>query len=661
MNGEPTQLLPALLTLAIYALIVPRLDRRRNGARTFVAALAGLLGIRYIGWRLAATVVPATGSALQVGWIWFCFAVELAAMAEMLVFLLMLSRTADRRQEADDHGRRLMATPPERWPSVDVLIPTYNEGPEVVEKTIVGARALDYPRFRVWVLDDGRRAWLAATCVRLGVGYLTRPDNRHAKAGNLNAGLARTKGELIAILDADFVPYRAFLKRTVGFFADPAIGIVQTPQHFYNRDPIQNNLLLQSVWPDEQRLFFDVMAPSRDAWNAAFCCGSCSVVRRAALLAIGGVPTPSVTEDLLTTLAMLRRGYLTRYLNEPLSAGLAPETTEAFFIQRQRWARGAIQSLYLPEGPFGPGLTPGQRLLFFPFSWIVQYPVRMMTILVPIVYLWSGLTPLVFADIDSLLDYQLPMLLGFMFGLRWLAPHHYVPLLSGASGLFATFRLLPAVLASLLRPFGHGFGVTPKGRLASGGRFDARTFVYAAGLGVATMVGLLVNTVPEWQPLETWSFFPVAAAWGFLNLVQLMLVMLICVEAPRRRREERFAFDEAATLAAAGVAVPCRLLSLSLAGALVRAAADVPGDSGAPVVLSIDGVGEVAGIRVGGDGGRLRIAFRPLPLPVRDALIVKLFTGAGHAPVAAADLPRLLAALARRAFGPGTADPSARA
>src|ERR1700726_620719 len=141
----------------------------------------------------------------------------------------------------------------------------------------------------------------------------------HAKAGNMNHGLKVSGGEFIAIFDADFVPYRQFLRRTVPFFQNSTIGIVQTPQHFFNNEPVQSNLGIERVWPDEQRLFFDEMAASRDAGAVRFCCGSCSIARRRALEAIGGIPTESITEDLLTTLAMLNKGYKTRYLNERLS------------------------------------------------------------------------------------------------------------------------------------------------------------------------------------------------------------------------------------------------------------------------------------------------------------------------------------------------------
>ena len=195
------------------------------------------------------------------------------------------------------------------------------------------------------MLDDGRRAWLKSYCDEKGVGYLTRPNNSHAKAGNINHAVPLTDGDYIAIFDADFIPQRQFLMRTMGFFEDSKIGIVQVPHAFYNNDPLQTNLALQKSLPDDQRFFFEAIMPSRDAWDAAFCCGSNAVIRRKALNEVGAaLPTGSITEDMLLTLAMLRKGYITRYLCESLAYGLAPESLSAFFVQRQRWARGERKS-----------------------------------------------------------------------------------------------------------------------------------------------------------------------------------------------------------------------------------------------------------------------------------------------------------------------------
>src|SRR5687767_14948681 len=199
---------------AVYVL-GPLLPLKRRWARLLIFAVVWLIIARYLDWRLFETVLPARGAWYEIGWIWLCFAVELLAIADQLLLYIMFLRPTDRREEANAHEMGLRALAPEQLPSVDVFIPTYNEPIEVLEKTIVGALCLDYPKVSVWVLDDGRRPWLKAFCEAKGAGYLTRPDNRHAKAGNINHALAYTSGEFIALFDADFVPQRNFLMRTL--------------------------------------------------------------------------------------------------------------------------------------------------------------------------------------------------------------------------------------------------------------------------------------------------------------------------------------------------------------------------------------------------------------------------------------------------------------
>src|SRR3984957_18625289 len=353
---------PLIFVLAGIYLLGPMLPLSRSWARTSVFVVVWLVVARYLSWRFFDTVVPADGDWYEVGWVYFCFAVEALALFDALILYLTFLRTSDRRAEADSHEARLRALAPGQLPPVDVYVPTYNEPMEVLEKTITGVLCLDYPNFRAWVLDDGRRPWVKAFCEAKGVGYLTRPNNAHAKAGNINHALTKTSADFVAIFDADFIPHRNFLMRTIGFFADPSIGVVQVPHAFYNYDPTQSSLALQKALPDDQRFFFDAVMPSRDGWNAAFCCGSNSVTRRAALRSIGDVlPTESITEDMLFSITLLRNGYITRYLCERLAIGLAPEGLKAFFVQRRRWARGAMQILYLAAGPLGRNLTVMQR------------------------------------------------------------------------------------------------------------------------------------------------------------------------------------------------------------------------------------------------------------------------------------------------------------
>ena len=414
---------PLIFVFATIYVLGPVPPLSHSWARASIFVVVWLVVARYLSWRFFSTVVPAQGDWYEVGWVYFCFAVEALALFDAFILYLAFLRTSDRSAEADAHDARLRALPSDKLPLVDVYIPTFNEPMEVLEKTITGVLCLDYPNFNAWVLDDGRRPWVKAFCEAKGVGYLTRPNNAHAKAGNINHALTKTSADFVAIFDADFIPQRNFLMRTIGFFADPSIGVVQVPHAFYNYDPTQSSLALQKALPDDQRFFFDAVMPSRDGWNAAFCCGSNSLTRRAALRSIGDVlPTESITEDMLFSITLLRNGYITRYLCERLAIGLAPEGLKAFFVQRRRWARGAMQILYLAAGPLGRDLTLMQRLLFLPTHWLSQSLMLMLVIIAPLVFLWTGVLPLVNVTTETILYYQLPMMLAVAGGIWAFAP-----------------------------------------------------------------------------------------------------------------------------------------------------------------------------------------------------------------------------------------------
>jgi cellulose synthase (UDP-forming) len=621
---------PLALVVAVIYLIAPVLPMKETWARRLVFAAVWLVVLRYLAWRLFETVLPASGSAMQLAWIWLCFSIELMALGDALILYLGFLRTTDRRAEADRHEVRMRAVPPERLPSVDVYIPTYNEPLDVVEKSIVGALSLDYPNLAVWVLDDGRRPWLKEFCAAKGVGYITRGSNAHAKAGNINHALRQTDAEFVAIFDADFIPQRDFLMRTMGFFEDPKVGIVQVPHAFYNHDPMQANLALRKSLPDDQRFFFEAIMPSRDGWDAAFCCGSNSVTRRAAMRAVGdALPTDSITEDMLLSLVLLRQGYVTRYLCERLAFGLAPESITAFFVQRQRWARGAMQMLYLPEGPLGRDLRFMHRLMFLPTHWLTQSLTLLMSILAPLVFLWTGLAPLVNVTLESVVHYLVPMMLAIVGGITAFAPGLYFPLAAQVLGTFQSFKLLPTVLQTMVQPRGHLFKVTPKGSDAAGAGYESGIFWTTFGLMLLTLFGLAINTMPDWHIVEQMSLLPMVAIWGAINIGVLFLVCMMCLQAPIRRGEERFEVDEPVWLRDAGGSLTIgRVMNVSLSGAGIALdvapdRAIMPGDQ---MRLFLKGVGFLTGTVARAGGSFLGLHF-DLPSSVeRDLLIRKIFT-----------------------------------
>ena len=609
-------------------LLGPILPLSRTWARAAVFAAVWLIIGRYLAWRLFTTVLPAHGPWHQVAWLWICFTIELLALADALILYIIFLRRSDRGAEADRHEARLRSSPPHALPGVDVLIPTYSEPLDVLEKTITGALCLDYPNFKVWVLDDGRRTWLKEFCEAKGVGYLTRPDTAHAKAGNINHALTKTDADFVAVFDADFIPQRRFLMRTMGFFSDPKIGVVQVPHAFYNRDLMQTNLALRKSLPDDQRFFFESIMPSRDAWDAAFCCGSNSVTRRAALRTIGGtLPTQSLTEDMLLSLMMLREGYITRYLCERLAVGLAPESIKAFFVQRRRWARGAMQILYLTAGPFGSRLSFAQRLFFLPTHWLTQALLLLMSIISPLVFLWTGLAPLINVTTQSVLYYLVPMVLAVVGGIWVFAPRQYFPLVAQVLGTFQSFKVLPAALATLLRPVGHVFSVTPKGSAAVKSGYDYGIFWTAASLMALTSVGLLVNTWPEWRIVTQLSLLPMVAFWSSINVVVLFLVCMLALQAPVRRTEERFALNEQVQIiGASGALSNATIGNISLSGASLVVDRSINAKVGERIRLFIAEVGFVAAIVTRGYEKELGVQFDLPASTERDLLIRKLFT-----------------------------------
>ena len=627
--------LPLFYVLGI-AWLLPQDWRSRPGRRMIETGIILSLAVivaRYLYWRVTVTVWPVEGLNAQSVFIWSLFVVECVSWLDATALFLALSRRVDRSPEADRGESGLRAADPADLPHVDVFIATYNEGLEVLEKTIIGAISLDWPRERlhVHVLDDGRRDWLRDYCAEMGVNHITRDNNAHAKAGNINAAIGRTSAEYILVLDADFVPQWNFLYRAIGLFDDPRVGIVQIPHNFFNADPMQNNLRITGKLPDDQRLFFDAIMPGRDGWDCAFCCGSNGIIRRSAILqAGGGLPTGSITEDMLLTMVMLRHGFVTRYLNERLAVGLAAESLQAFFVQRTRWARGAMQILFLRDGPFGPGLGPVQRLLFLPTHWLTQSLSQLAAMATPAIYLWTGLLPLINADLDAVLSYQATAILGTITALRLLCPGEYHPLASSVHGVLQAFRLLPTVVVTLFKPFGHAFKVTPKGRDAADGvHVDGFTVRLALGIVLMTGLGLLMNANYNLRIIDGGSLVPVVAFWSVWNMVVLVIVSTIAITPPMARAEERFPLNEVCRFHTEHAVWSGDIRDLSLNGINFEVhddyGPDLPGAE-SWLVIDIAGVGSLPAIVRRQTGTSIGCQFALDQPALRQRLIRRLFT-----------------------------------
>ncbi|MFL5503711.1 MAG: glycosyltransferase [Gemmatimonadaceae bacterium] len=278
--------------------------------------------------------------------------------------------------------------------AVDVFITCFDEPLEVLRRTALGARAIRYPH-RTYMLDDGKRDEVKAMTEALGIGYIRRAGNENFKAGNLNHAFSVTRGEFILQLDADHVPLPNILDKLLGYFEDPKVAFVQSPQDFYNTDSFAHivNEEGRSLW-EENRIFFSLLQPGKDTWNAAFFCGSCGVLRRKAFDEIGGFSTKTVTEDMETSIVLHGRGWKSVYHGETLAYGLAPASAYAYHVQRLRWGQGSMQILRRLNPITYPGLTIPQRLAYLSATWTyLDGAQKLIFYLSPVVFFLTGWLP----------------------------------------------------------------------------------------------------------------------------------------------------------------------------------------------------------------------------------------------------------------------------
>jgi cellulose synthase (UDP-forming) len=178
-------------------------------------------------------------------------------------------------------------------------------------------------------------------------------------------------------------------------------------------------------------------------------------------------------------------------------------------------------------------------VLFFPTDWLVQTPVRLFAVLVPIIFLWTGLAPLEHADLPELISYQIPVLVAHMGLMMWLSGGRYLPFLSAGFSLLLSFRLVPTIVATLIKPFGAPFRVTPKGSGAARG-VDHWSRGCAMFLLILTVLGLVFNARPETQLIADPDHRAAAFFFSVLNAGALVLAILAGRDRSRPRMAERF-------------------------------------------------------------------------------------------------------------------------
>ena len=636
--------------------------------RYSAAVLCIALTVRYFYWRVLFSL-PHHQNLLQDVWAYAFLLVEVGALLSLVLTCFFLSRTVSRTATADaGHTSPLLSAP------TDVFVATYNEAYEILERTLVAALAINHPDLRVWLLDDGDRSWARELAESLGVGYVARHKGKHAKAGNVNNGLKQAlstgrRPEFFLLLDADFAANRAILRRTLPLFEDPTIGIVQTPQHFFNPDPVQSNLFCSSVWPDEQRFFFNSLLPSKDAWGAAFCCGTSAVFRVAAFEAAGGMATETVTEDMLTTFKFGEFGFRTVFLNERLSLGLSPESITDFVSQRSRWCLGAIQQIYTRWSSVGRGrVSIINRLSFLDgiLYWIFGASYKLMLLAAPTLWWLTG-TSAIHASLGDIAFWMGPMVTANFIYMAYLSDKRSLPIISDVTQVLTAFVICRTVATALIRPFGRPFKVTAKGLSTTGVTIQWRLLWPFAAMASVGVIGMLLN-VGRFSMTHGDAGYTMSVVWTVMNTIVLALAALTCVEVPHRRRDERFSVDEAASVhlvsisdacngSASSYSIDCTIQDLSLGGAAIRCSSGWRELCGPANLLLAGGDDEphlsLPFTVVKRSGDLLTVNFHTETW-IRHALIRKLFTGAYHKEVESISALTVFRSLARTLFSSGT-------
>ncbi|MBI5814187.1 MAG: UDP-forming cellulose synthase catalytic subunit [Nitrospinae bacterium] len=511
--------------------------------------LSAFLSIRYLLWRTFETLYytgPFDFIALTLLYMAECHAISLH------IFSIFIN--------INPLKRKLLKAPLEgaELPTVDVFVPTYTEADDIIKITVTAATQMKYPadKLRVHIIDDGstiaRRnnpktsadAWERYYTMRriadeLGVNYITRETNSHAKAGNINHALTKTGAELVLVLDCDHVPTQDMLENTVGvFMKDEKVFLVQTPHFFINPTPVEKQLEGVAEVSVENDMFFRLIHSGLDFWNSSYFCGSAAVLRRKHLNEIGGLSTKTITEDAETSLLLHEKGYQSVYVNHPMVCGLSPETFSDYVIQRTRWAQGMIQMFIMMNVLTLKGLSAAQKLCYFNMSFFWFFGVaRFIFYVTPPLYLLFGLK-VYHASMGQIISYAVPYVFSTILVMDYLYGKVRKPFFSEIYESVQALFLIPAILSVLINPRHPTFKITPKGRTIEE--------KYLNPLAAPFFIVVAINLISIPFAVYTWFEFPlfrsvvvVTSVWCLFNIFLALVSLGAFWEKKQVRRYHR--------------------------------------------------------------------------------------------------------------------------
>jgi len=391
------------------------------------------------------------------------------------------------------------ATDLESYPPVAIIVSSFKEPLDVLEDTLTCFYNLTYPNKHIYFLDDTRydrpggdpeamaryREQIDDLCRRIGVNQFRRPW-RGAKAGMINDFLDYLAGKAVPgavmtsfedrehaedakyviIFDADMNPLPDFVEPLVAFMEKhPRLAFIQTPQYYSN---FESNLVAKAAGL-QQAVFYEYICEGKSAQDAMFCCGTNVILRREALLDVGGFDESSVTEDFATSLRFHMNGWSSSYLNKVCAFGMGPEDLGGYFKQQFRWALGTVGLLRSIGREFfaGPGRLPLPKWWEYFLSathYFVGWVFLVMAVC-PLLYLFTD-TPAYFANPELYLLFFMPYIILtvtiFLYSMSQ-RKYRFWELTQGILLQAVSFPVyMKASLQAVLGVRGS-FGVTPKG------------------------------------------------------------------------------------------------------------------------------------------------------------------------------------------------------
>ncbi len=424
-------------------------------------------------------------------------------------------------------------------PPVDVLITVAGEPVSIVEKTVRAIKQMRYPNFRVFILNDGfvakKKNWqeIESLASREGVFCITRQTPGGAKAGNINNALRQIISPFFAVFDADHVPHPDFLKRTVPYFSKDEVGFVQTPQYYENHDL---NYVTGGAW-EQQKLFFGPICKGKNRFGIVTMCGTNMVIRRRAILEVGGMCDTNIAEDFVTGLFIHKKGWESVYVSEILAKGLAPQDFSSYVKQQHRWARGSLEVIFNFNPIFSRELTVSQKIQYLSSaSYYLSGFVVALNALFPLMFLFWGISPL---KISSMLlaGVFLPYIFITMYSLQLSSNFNYSfrALAFSMSSFFIHMRALVEVVINRK----NSFSVTPKRMVRND--LDKNTLLVLPHILYIALIpiGLVAAVIREgFDPSVITNL-----AWIFFNVVTF--IPFIIAASPRGSvSQENFLFDQ---------------------------------------------------------------------------------------------------------------------